>query len=413
MIKEKEKEKEDGGEEGTLMLKRQLIILVLFLSFIPLEFGRMPVGEGTADVLVTGFFSCDRFGVPLNYYPIKTTAYFSVGLRNSASEPKNITLNISIRDVTHVPIGMGQLNTTISSNSTEHYIMGVFLPNWARLGLATADATVFVEGEFADGETTQFTIGPEDLIPPTVSILSPENMTYSESNIVPLVFTVNERPFWMSYYMNEHGNTTIEGNVTLTDLANGDYNLVVYVNDSSGNVGFSQVNFTVLVIHDVAVTNVQCSPTRVYTGQSVSISVSAQNEGTTSETFRVSVHANATLIGTLWVMNLSAGDDTILSYTWNTTDTSKGIYTIKATAHPVVDEVDITDNTMSYSSLLVTIMGDVDGDFDVDIFDIVLIASFYGVEYTDPRYNQFFDLNLDGEIDIFDIVIAADNYGQT
>lgn len=405
------KEKEERG--GTLMPKRQFIALVLFLSFMPLEFGRMPVGEGTADVLVTGFFSCDRFGVPLDYYPIKTTVYFSVGLRNSASEPKNITINISVLDVTSVPIGMDQLDTTILSNSTEHYIMSVFLPKWARLGFATAYATAFVEEEFADGETTQFYIGPEDLTPPTVSILSPENMTYSESNIVPLVFTVNERPFWMSYKMNEHGNTTIEDNSTLTSLANGEYNLVVYVNDTSGNVGLSQVNFTVLVVHDVAVTNVQCSPPRVYKGQPVSISVSVQNEGTTSETFNVSVHANATIVGTLLVTDLSAGDNTILPFTWNTTDTSKGNYTIRATAHIVIDEVDITDNTMGDGSILVTITGDVDGDLDVDIFDIVRIADVYGVKYPNPRYDWLCDMDLDGDIDIFDIVAAASHYGES
>ncbi len=327
------------------MPKRQLIALVLFLSFIPLEFGRVPVTVGAPEVLFTDFFSCDRFGVPLDYYPIKTTAYFNVSLRNSASEPKNITINISVLDVTSVPIGMDRLNTTILSNSTEHYIMSVFLPKWARLGFATAYATVFVEGELADGETTQFYIGTEDLTPPAVSIWSPESITYSESNIVPLVFTVNERPFWMSYNLNEQGNTTIEGNSTLAGLANDDYDLVVYVNDTSGNVGSSQAHFTVLVVHDVAVTNVQCSPPRVYVGQPVNISVSVQNEGTTQETSNVSVHANATIIGAFLVTDLSAGDSTTLSFVWNTTSVPKGNYTIEATAHPVLDEADTADNT--------------------------------------------------------------------
>ena len=327
------------------MPNRQLILVVVFLSLVPLGFGRLSIVGDPPDVVITGFFSCDRHGVPMNFFPIKTTVYFHVSLRNFASTPLNITISVSVLDVTGVPVGMDQLNTTILSNSTAYYIMSVFLPKWTRLGPATAYATVFVEGEFADGETTQFQIGPEDLTPPTVTILSPENVTYSESHSVPLVFTVNERPFWMSYRLNEHGNITIEGNSTLASLVNGDYNLVVYVNDTSGNVGSSQVNFTVLVVHDVAVTDVQCSPPQVYVGQPVSISVSVQNEGTTSETFNVSVYANVTLIGTLLVADLPAGDDTTLPLTWNTAGTPKGNYTTKATAHPVLDEVDVTDNT--------------------------------------------------------------------
>jgi parallel beta-helix repeat protein len=57
--------------------------------------------------------------------------------------------------------------------------------------------------------------------------------------------------------------------------------------------------------------------------------------------------------------------------------------------------------------------GDVDGDQDVDIFDIVRMASIYGVESPDPRYSRLCDLDLDADIDIFDIVVAAGNYGES
>jgi parallel beta-helix repeat protein len=57
--------------------------------------------------------------------------------------------------------------------------------------------------------------------------------------------------------------------------------------------------------------------------------------------------------------------------------------------------------------------GDVDGDRDVDIFDIVRMAIVYGVEYPDPRYDRLCDVDLDGDINIFDIVAAADHYGES
>jgi parallel beta-helix repeat protein len=57
--------------------------------------------------------------------------------------------------------------------------------------------------------------------------------------------------------------------------------------------------------------------------------------------------------------------------------------------------------------------GDVDGDRDVDIYDIVRIAGAYAAAYPDPRYDRLCDLDLDGDIDIFDIVAAASRYGDS
>jgi hypothetical protein len=53
----------------------------------------------------------------------------------------------------------------------------------------------------------------------------------------------------------------------------------------------------------------------------------------------------------------------------------------------------------------------VDGDKDVDIYDIVKIASVYGVKIGEPRYIANCDINNDGKIDIYDAVIATSRYG--
>jgi parallel beta-helix repeat protein len=57
--------------------------------------------------------------------------------------------------------------------------------------------------------------------------------------------------------------------------------------------------------------------------------------------------------------------------------------------------------------------GDVDGDRDVDRFDISLMASVYRVVYPSPQYDRRCDLDLDGDIDLFDVVKAAGHYGTT
>ena len=64
-------------------------------------------------------------------------------------------------------------------------------------------------------------------------------------------------------------------------------------------------------------------------------------------------------------------------------------------------------------AVCVTIPGDVDGDSDVDIFDIVSMADIYGTQKDDPDYNQYCDIDGDGTVGIFDIVIAAGNYGES
>jgi hypothetical protein len=78
---------------------------------------------------------------------------------------------------------------------------------------------------------------------------------------------------------------------------------------------------------------------------------------------------------------------------------------------PVEEELDISDNSFSDGLVLVTIAGDVDGDKDVDIYDIVSIATTYGIVTPDPLYKSNNDIDGDGDIDIYDVVAAAGNYG--
>jgi len=87
--------------------------------------------------------------------------------------------------------------------------------------------------------------GTSDITAPTISILSPENKTYSTSSI-PLTFTVNEATSWIGYSLNNQKNVTIAGNTTLTYLLEGTYSSVIYANDTVSNMGSSNtVYFTI------------------------------------------------------------------------------------------------------------------------------------------------------------------------
>jgi len=173
-----------------------------------------------------------------------------------------------------------------------------------------------------------------------------------------------------------------------------------------------------LAQHDVAVINVTTSKTgclpleTVGQGNNVTIYVTAENQGGFTETFNVTAYANTTVIGTLSV-TLNSGDTQTLTFTWDTTGFAYGNYTISATADTVPGEIDMADNTMVDGTILVTLPGDIDGDRDVDIYDIVRMAGIYGISQPDPQYDPNCDLDDDGDIDIYDIVAAAGNYGKS
>ena len=85
-----------------------------------------------------------------------------------------------------------------------------------------------------------------DTTPPTISIVWPENNTYS---LIPvhLNFMVNKSTSWIGYSLDGQANVTITGNTTITGLSEGLHSLVVYATDTDGNTGASEtIYFTTI-----------------------------------------------------------------------------------------------------------------------------------------------------------------------
>ena len=110
-----------------------------------------------------------------------------------------------------------------------------------------AEASAYASN--GDSHDTAFLAGNQislnlPILPP-VSILSPENTTYTVSEI-SLTFKVNGPISWVGYSLDGQANTTILGNTTLTNLAQGLHSVVIYINDTAGEVASSQtIYFTV------------------------------------------------------------------------------------------------------------------------------------------------------------------------
>lgn len=250
-----------------------------------------------------------------------------------------------------------------------------------------------------------------EITPSVIEVLSPQNLTYTDGS-VPLTFAVQDySPIsWIGYSLDNQPNVTVADNTTLTELALGSHNVVVFANDTFGNMGASErVYFTVAIL-DIAVTNAAPFKTVVGQGFITFINVTIQNQGTITETFNVTVYANTTIIETEANITLTSGNSATLTFTWNTSGFAKGNYTIRAYAWPVPGESDTSDNNRIDGTVLVTIPGDVNGDKKVEGKDIAVIAKYFGsIEGFPPNA----DIDSDGKVDGRDIAIAAQNFGKT
>lgn len=168
------------------------------------------------------------------------------------------------------------------------------------------------------------------------------------------------------------------------------------------------------VLRDVAVTNLVANKNVVCQGYPARISVTVENQGSMTETFDVTVNLlGFAQIGLMNVALLAPSEVRTVTFTWDTTGVVKGNYTLQAVAAPVPGEVDIADNVFVDGWIMVSWVGDLNGDGVVDIFDIVIVALAFGSTFSgDPNWNPVADINGDGIIDIFDIVIVALHFGE-
>jgi outer membrane protein assembly factor BamB len=103
-------------------------------------------------------------------------------------------------------------------------------------------------------------------------------------------------------------------------------------------------------------------------------------------------------------VTLDSGESTNLIFTLNASSFAKGNYTMIAYTAPVSGETDMADNTLVDGWIIVTIQGDVNGDFKVDGKDVAIIAKYFSGSASDyPNA----DINSDNKIDGRDLAVVA------
>ena len=206
-------------------------------------------------------------------------------------------------------------------------------------------------------------------------------------------------------------------NWNTTDIPHGNYTIKAVASIVPGEIDTADNTFiwgtlSIKLWPNIAITKLTPSKTVVGEGYTVYIDVTIENQGSDDTTFDVSIYVNDTTIGTFTNITLSGLESMIISYTWNTSGWTKGVYTISAHASLVPGETNTDDNTLIYNGeVIITVPGDTDGDRDIDIYDIVRLASVYGAKKGEARYNPNCDIDGNDKINIYDVVIATSRYG--
>jgi len=164
---------------------------------------------------------------------------------------------------------------------------------------------------------------------------------------------------------------------------------------------------------DIAILGIYESTNIAYVGQIVDFEVIVKNEGPMSETFNVTLQNNVTIIEERTVTNLAPYTNTSLFFDWNTSTVLPGYYQFSATADPLPDETDLTDNSMTDGIINLKLLGDINNDFIVDDNDLILLNQAYGSTLSSPNWNADADLNNDNIINVLDLCIFGENYGNT
>jgi hypothetical protein len=66
----------------------------------------------------------------------------------------------------------------------------------------------------------------------------------------------------------------------------------------------------------------------------------------------------------------------------------------------------------TYDLTLTALVGDLDSNGVVDIFDALILANAFGTSPENPRWNVAADINNDGQVDIFDAILLGIHFGQ-
>jgi N-acetylneuraminic acid mutarotase len=205
-------------------------------------------------------------------------------------------------------------NVQVYNPGNNSWSTGASMPTArAYLGVAVVNDVLYAIGGF-DGQNWLNTVEEYTPIgygtaPPIIQITSPENETY---NKVTLNFTVNRDTEWMGYSLDNQANVTLMGKTELLILSQGAHNIILYGNDSSGNMGSSnRVFFSVDTIAPDIV--IMLPQNQSYGSTDIQLTFEV-NKTVTWLAYSLDGQQNVTIIGNVTLPALSNGSHRLIVY---------------------------------------------------------------------------------------------------
>ena len=209
---------------------------------------------------------------------------------SNASGP-TLTINNPTNDIFSNDTGLDILYTVSSSTLDEcWYSNDSMLANTTLAGCANVTALTWSEGDHnvtiyandSNGVTSSLVNFTIDSIYPTISISSPTNGSESINNTLKIYYSVNDTNVDSCWYSNDSmiSNVTLSGcaNITSVNWSEGEHNVSVWVNDSSGNLNSSSVTFEIDSINPlISIVSPSNNSFTNDTGLNVTFSVSDTN----------------------------------------------------------------------------------------------------------------------------------------
>jgi len=276
-------------------------------------------------------------------------------------------------------------------------------------------------------------LGDPTLRAPRLCDVAVTDVTASKSVVVqnstlPINVTVENKGkgnFTESFNVTLYANTTIIGNMTVTNLqplttrtltfswntigvAKGNYRIsstaVLQIDNDPDDNTYTDGWVEVILKDDLAVINVTPSKSRVIQNSTLLINVTVENKGNFTEIFNVTVHAKTTLIGTQTGITLTSRNFATLAFAWNTTGFARGNYMISAAAVLPIDN-DPSDNVYIDGWVAVTFKN------DLAIFSLTAGDSLYGEIEVNSGWDININVTLGNEgvfVEIFNVTVYAD-----
>ena len=193
-----------------------------------------------------------------------------------------------------------------------------------------------------------------------------------DSDLHPIIYIQMESRVFQPGNSNVKATSQIPSSAQ-TGLANVSAAPFTAPPDQGGRL-YSPAIYTTFTISDggidIAITSVALSSNHVLSGEMVNIGVTVLNRGNQSETFDVSVYYNSTWIATSQVVQLTPSTQKTITFIWNTSSVSNGVYQISASA-PLAGDPTPSDNTFFDGFVEVVSEKPPPSDHDISVTNVV------------------------------------------